>query len=76
MSASGIELLDYVAQLRCAVPDVHPAGRATIDEWIAEMSDAAARDDAETVAKLARWIKEWIEPEHGVDDDATGCVRP
>jgi hypothetical protein len=69
MTATRIKFFDFVPQLRCAVPDVHPAGRATIDEWLAEMSDVAARDDAETVAKLARWIKEKIELEHGVDDD-------
>ena len=37
--------------------------RVTIDRWLAEMNEAAARDDAVTVAKLARWIKEKIELE-------------
>ena len=41
----------------------------TIDELLAEMADAATRDDAETVAKLAKQIRERITLEHGVDDD-------
>jgi hypothetical protein len=42
---------------------VHPAGRATIDAWLAKMHDAADQDDAATVARLVRCIKNKIELE-------------
>jgi hypothetical protein len=45
MTAAHIGLLDYVAQLRCSVPDVHPAGRATIDQWLDDMIVAADHGD-------------------------------
>ena len=56
MTATRIELHDYVEHLRRAVPYVHPAGRVTIDIWLNDMVDAADHDDAGTVAKFARWI--------------------
>jgi hypothetical protein len=52
-----------------------------IHEWLGEMREAAAHDDAITVARLARLIKDKIEQEqqwqreqewrweYGVDDD-------
>lgn len=61
MSADRIELFDYIDQLRCSVPDVHPAGRMMIHHWLGEMREAAARDDAATVVKLAQMIAAKIE---------------
>jgi hypothetical protein len=52
-----------------------------IDQWLVEMKDAATRDDARTVAELARQIQQRIEQEqrwqreqewqweYGVEDD-------
>ena len=57
MTATAIGLHDYVEQLRLAVPDVHPAGRVTIDEWLRGMIDAADQGDATTFAKLCRLIE-------------------
>jgi hypothetical protein len=52
MTATGLDLHDYVEQLRRSVPYVHPAGRVTIDIWLDDMLDAADQDDARTVAQL------------------------
>jgi hypothetical protein len=61
MTAARIELFDFFGQLRCAVPDVHPVAWVTIDEWLADMTDAADRDDDRTVAELAQCITQKIE---------------
>jgi hypothetical protein len=63
MTATKIELHDFVEQLRSTVPYVHPAGRATIDAWLSDMHDAADHGDAVTVARLARCISNKIEQE-------------
>ena len=64
MSADRIEFFDYIEQLRRDALDVHhPSGQRLIHEYLSEMREADACDDAATVAKLARWIKEKIEQE-------------
>jgi hypothetical protein len=35
-----------VASLRSSIPDIHPAGQVTINEWLSEMHDAADRRSA------------------------------
>jgi hypothetical protein len=45
MTATRTDLHDYVASLRLSIPDIHPAGRATIDAWFDDMTDAADHDD-------------------------------
>ena len=67
--------------------DIDPAARATIDEWLIAMNEAAGRGDAETVAELARRITDKIEQaqrwqreqqwdgERDVDDDDDDDVR-
>jgi hypothetical protein len=56
MTATTIELHDYVEALRSAVPYVHPAGRATIDEWLTEMHEASYYGATATFAKIAQRI--------------------
>jgi hypothetical protein len=63
MTATKIELHDYIEQLRITVPYVHPAGLATIKEWLQEMSAAADHGDSVTVARLARCVADKIEQE-------------
>jgi hypothetical protein len=63
MTATKIALQDYAATLRSMVPDLHPAGMATIRAWFAEMMDAADHDDAETFARLALLIAEKVDQE-------------
>jgi hypothetical protein len=63
MSATSISLRDFVETLRATVPYVHPAGRATIDDWLTEALDAADHGDAATVARLASFIAEKVEQE-------------
>ena len=58
-----IDLRDYVATLRSSIPYVHPAGRATIDAWLANMGDAADRGDTITFARFAKLIADKIELE-------------
>jgi hypothetical protein len=63
MTATKIELHDYIEQLRATMPYVHPAGKATLDAWFAEMNDAAEHGDAITVARLARCVTDKVEQE-------------
>ena len=63
MSASAIDLHDYVHALRASIPYVHPAGRATIDDWLREMHEAADHGDTATFAKLALLIAEKVNRE-------------
>ena len=71
MTATTIELHDYVEALRNAVPYVHPAGRATIDGWLAEMHNAADHGDGVTFVRIDLRIPdkvdqelEWLEATH------------
>jgi hypothetical protein len=56
MSATVIDLHDYLQTLRDTLPYVHPAGMATIHAWLGEALDAADRGDAASVARLASFI--------------------
>jgi hypothetical protein len=71
MTATTIELHDYVEALRNAVPYVHPAGRPTIDDWLAEMHNAADHGDGVTFVRIDLRIPdkvdqelEWLEATH------------
>jgi hypothetical protein len=63
LAATSIELRDFVEQIRVGVPYVHPAGRATIDEWLVEMEAASERGDGAAVAVLAVRIQRKIDLE-------------
>jgi hypothetical protein len=63
MSATVIDLRDYVQTLRDILPHVHPAGMATIHTWLSEALDAADHDDAATVARLVCRIGRKVEME-------------
>lgn len=63
MTAITISLHDYVDTLRSTMPYMHPAGRATIDAWLAEMNDAADHADAATFAKLAQRVTDKVDQE-------------
>jgi hypothetical protein len=54
MTASAIQLRDFIEQLRSSVPNLHPAGMETIRAWFWEMTDAADHGDAATVARFAK----------------------
>jgi hypothetical protein len=56
-------LRDYIETLRASIPHVHPAGRATIDEWLAEMVDAADHGDNIAFARIAIRITDKVEEE-------------
>lgn len=65
MSASLTDWLDYVDAVKASIsPEVHPAARATIHEWIVDMEDAvrAGRHDeaANTAKKIARKADEEV----------------
>jgi hypothetical protein len=82
MTATVITLHDYVAQVRSVIPYVHPAGRATIDEWLSEMRSAADIGDAATVARFARMVADKVELEQqwqrddGLDVDPPIIITP
>ena len=63
MSATQIKLRDYVETLRHTIPHIHPAGRATVHQWLQEADGAAHNDDAAAVARFALLIASKIEQE-------------
>jgi hypothetical protein len=63
MTASRIEWHDYLEALRASLPYVHPAGRATIDAWLADMSVAADIGDAATFATLGLLVADKVNQE-------------
>jgi hypothetical protein len=62
MTPNKVDLHAYVETLRSVVPDsIRPAAKATIEEWLIQMSHAADVGDAETAARLASKIAEELE---------------
>jgi hypothetical protein len=68
MSSEPITLMDFADAFAAKVnavdvPDIHPAGVATIFRWLDEMHTAAEDGSAGVVARLARFIVEKVEQE-------------
>jgi hypothetical protein len=77
MTATGIELWEYLESLRAAVPYVHPAGQVTINEWLSEMRDAVERGDVAEFARLAVMVAEKVDQELGwYSEDSGEPIEP
>jgi hypothetical protein len=63
MTANSITLTDYLVTLRQSIPYVHPAGRATIDDWLDQMAASANHNDAANFAKLAKRVTDKVQRE-------------
>jgi hypothetical protein len=65
MSAVTITLVDFADSFAAKtnsldVPNIHPAGGATIWRWLCEMRAAAEANRSREVAELAQWVTDKV----------------
>jgi hypothetical protein len=75
MSATAMELHEWIADFEASIPDIHPIGACRVHELFADMHAAADEGDTKEVARLTEMIQHRVAWEQQWHEEKLAHIR-